>query len=45
MKPQCKKCGRRGQLDEDLCAICYKQKTGKWSKKFTADYGKGKGAK
>jgi len=34
MKPKCEKCGRKGMLDQGLCAFCYKDKTGEWSSKF-----------
>lgn len=35
MKPQCSNCNNSGCLDGGLCALCFKEKYGKWSKQFT----------
>lgn len=37
LHPKCKKCGRRGLLDKDLCAICYPDVFGEWSSKFMGE--------
>ncbi len=35
-KPRCEKCGRKSLLDNGLCAICFQNKYGRWSGKFTS---------
>jgi len=38
LKPKCEVCGNRGKVTkEGLCALCYKDRFGVWSRDFMAD--------